>query len=110
MSSNSTQSTTKEKSTSENNVLQLNANIQSKIESSSLSTTNQNRSSSNSLSPVSPVRKTLNQKMEKTNQTGNYVGRTGLVNLGNTCYMNASLQVLLNATDLREYFLGNFCF
>ena len=33
-------------------------------------------------------------------------GLTGLVNLGNTCYMNAALQFIINATDLRDYFIG----
>ena len=35
-------------------------------------------------------------------------GQVGLVNLGNTCYMNAAIQFLINATDLRDYFIGNF--
>lgn len=34
-----------------------------------------------------------------------YFGFTGLVNLGNTCYMNAALQFLINAVDLRNYFI-----
>jgi hypothetical protein len=34
-----------------------------------------------------------------------YYGFTGLVNLGNTCYMNAALQFLINAVDLRNYFI-----
>ena len=33
-------------------------------------------------------------------------GQIGLANLGNTCYMNASLQCLSNIKKLRDYFLG----
>ena len=35
-----------------------------------------------------------------------YSGRCGLVNLGNTCYMNSALQCLSSTTPLREYFTG----
>ena len=33
-------------------------------------------------------------------------GLCGLVNLGNTCYMNAAIQFIANATDIRNYFIG----
>mmetsp|Transcript_30703 Transcript_30703/g.93847 ORF Transcript_30703/g.93847 Transcript_30703/m.93847 type:complete len:633 (-) Transcript_30703:272-2170(-) len=33
-------------------------------------------------------------------------GRVGLTNLGNTCYMNASIQALCHAVGLADYFLG----
>ena len=34
------------------------------------------------------------------------VGYTGLINLGNTCYMNSMIQCLANTTPLRDYFQG----
>ncbi len=36
----------------------------------------------------------------------NQLGIVGLKNLGNTCYMNASLQCLSNTVPLMDYFLG----
>jgi len=35
--------------------------------------------------------------------------RTGLVNLGNTCYMNSIIQSLSNTRELRDYLLSKCC-
>ncbi|CAF0738125.1 unnamed protein product [Brachionus calyciflorus] len=59
-----------------------------------------NRSPSSSPSPPPQP------KIKPVKTTNNY-GYVGLANLGNTCYMNAALQFLVNATDLRDYFLVN---
>jgi hypothetical protein len=54
--------------------------------------------SNSNTSPKSIDQPTINNKPT-------YYGYTGLVNLGNTCYMNAALQFLINAVDLRNYFI-----
>ena len=34
------------------------------------------------------------------------LGYAGLVNLGNTCFMNCVIQVMVNTREFRDYFLG----
>ena len=43
--------------------------------------------------------------MEKYDLKNSTNGLVGLANLGNTCYMNASLQCLSNINRLRSYFI-----
>ena len=40
-------------------------------------------------------------------KTSSIIGLRGLINLGNTCFMNCILQTLTHIPSLRDYFLGD---
>ncbi|KAJ6255067.1 ubiquitin carboxyl-terminal hydrolase 11 [Anaeramoeba flamelloides] len=53
------------------------------------------------------VLKVWKKKSQQKNKLNKYSGLVGLNNLGNTCFMNSSLQCLLNTIVIRDYFLTN---
>ena len=50
--------------------------------------------------------KTLHENVKDLLKTHASTGVVGMKNLGNTCFMNSSLQCLSNTTPLTDYFLG----
>lgn len=48
-----------------------------------------------------------NQQITFKVKTSSIIGLRGLINLGNTCFMNCILQTLTHIPSLRDYFLGD---
>ena len=48
------------------------------------------------------------QSYGRGNSEGLLLGLTGLINLGNTCFMNSAIQCLAHTPKLVDYFLGNY--
>ena len=53
----------------------------------------------NSMSHIRKIKKRSDCKSKRL------IVKTGLVNLGSTCYMNSIIQCLGNVTPLRDYFI-----
>ena len=64
--------------------------------SENLTSTNESTSKN-----IQELKININNKYSKDSKQG----KTGLQNLGNTCYMNSSIQCLSNVFELTSYFL-----
>ena len=57
-----------------------------------------------------PTDKTIesdDESDDKSDDDSEILGTSGLINLGNTCYMNSIIQCLSNCDDFRTFIIGD---